>query len=169
MLINFEGKDKMSNLQKNNFNRTKSLLLNAIERLKKGKPTEQTLIKKAEDGKLKLNRSTVEKEAGLGSGALRHHQDVVDIITQSSVGGEEGKQVDILTKEIRELKYKLKKVNKINKSKIEKVKNMDVALSQQAAQQIMLMAAMLEKIPYDDREKLMKKVISNNVQNIRPI
>ena len=101
MLINFEGKDKMSNLQKNNFNRTKSLLLNAIERLKKGKPTEQTLIKKAEDGKLKLNRSTVEKEAGLGSGALRHHQDVVDIITQSSVGGEEGKQVDILTKEIR--------------------------------------------------------------------
>jgi|TARA_R110001583_G_scaffold192800_1_gene359800 hypothetical protein len=159
----------MSDLQKNNFNRTKSLLLNAVERLKKGEPTEQTLIKKAEDGKLKLNRSTVEKEAGLGSGTLRHHQDVVDIITLSCVGGEEAEQVDILTKEIRELKDKLKKVNKINKSKIEKVKNMDVALSQQAAQQIMLMAAMLEKIPYDDREQLMKKIISNNVRNIRPI
>ncbi len=159
----------MSDLKKENYNRTKSSLLSAVDRLKNGKPTEPILIEKMRKNKLKLNNLNVEKEAGCGSGALRHHKDVADLIVQSSVGGAVGEDIDVLTKQIKDVKEKLKKANKINKSKIEKVKNMDIALSQQVAQQTMLMAAMLEKIPYDDREKLMKKVISNKVQNIRSI
>lgn len=55
---------------------TKHKLLEALERLLEGKPENRELRKKAREGKLKINNSTVEKEAGLSVGSLRRHEDV---------------------------------------------------------------------------------------------
>ena len=74
--------------------KTKKALLDAIDRIKRKAYTCQELRKKSI---VKLNRSNVEKEAGLSSGALRHHSDIVEII----LGDEDDKaKISRLEKEL---------------------------------------------------------------------
>jgi hypothetical protein len=64
---------------------TKNKLIKALERLLEGKPENRDLRKKAREGKLKINNSTVEKEAGLSVGALRRHEDVQIMVKNKSL------------------------------------------------------------------------------------
>ena len=66
---------------------TKNKLIKALERLLDSDVTKlasKELRNKARQGKLKINNSNVEKEAGLSAGALRRHDDVVLMLTSSS-------------------------------------------------------------------------------------
>ena len=67
---------------------TKNKLIKALERLLDGDVTKlasKELRNKARQGKLKINNSNVEKEAGLSAGALRRHDDVVLMIKNKSL------------------------------------------------------------------------------------
>ena len=55
---------------------TRNKFLDALERLIKGQPDNRELRLKAKEEKLKINDSTVEKEAGLSVGSLRNHEDI---------------------------------------------------------------------------------------------
>ncbi|WP_259556685.1 hypothetical protein [Vibrio harveyi] len=60
---------------------SRKALLDAISRIKEQTYTHKDLRKKAV---VKLNKSNVEKEAGLSVGALRHHPDIVKVIEGAS-------------------------------------------------------------------------------------
>jgi hypothetical protein len=55
---------------------TRNKLKDALVRLIEGKPANLELRLRAKKGKLKVNDSTVEKEAGLSVGYLRNHEDI---------------------------------------------------------------------------------------------
>ncbi|MFA0026706.1 bacterioferritin comigratory protein, partial [Vibrio sp. 10N.261.49.A5] len=64
---------------------TKNKLIRALERLLESKPENRELRKKNREGKLKINNSTVEKEAGLSVGSLRRHEDVQAMVKSKSL------------------------------------------------------------------------------------
>ena len=100
---------------------TKSKLLKALERLLEGKPENRELRKKTREGKLKINNSTVEKEAGLSVGALRRHEDVQAIIKTKSlevrVSQDDSSQTpfDVLQAEVKQLNQDRTKANRQKK------------------------------------------------------
>ena len=91
---------------------TKNKLIKALERLLDGdvaKLTSREMRNKARKGKLKINKSNVEKEAGLSAGALRRHDDVVLMIKNKSLEVQVAQDettdspIEVLQKEIKSL------------------------------------------------------------------
>jgi hypothetical protein len=64
---------------------TRKTFLDALERLIKGEPDNRELRLKAKAGKLKINGSTVEQEAGLSVGSLRNHGDIKTMVKNKSL------------------------------------------------------------------------------------
>ncbi|WP_333909657.1 hypothetical protein [Vibrio sp. SCSIO 43137] len=64
---------------------TRKALLAALKRLVASKPNNRDLKIKVQNGKLKINKSNVEKEAGLSVGVLRNHPDIVELINKKSL------------------------------------------------------------------------------------
>ena len=64
---------------------TRKALIEELDRLIAGTPNDRDLRKKAQHGKLKINNSTVEKEAGLSVEALRNHADIKEMIKSNSL------------------------------------------------------------------------------------
>ncbi|HCE5202938.1 TPA: bacterioferritin comigratory protein [Vibrio parahaemolyticus] len=151
---------------------TKHKLLEALERLLEGKPENRELRKKAREGKLKINNSTVEKEAGLSVGSLRRHEDVRVMIKTKLLearGAQDGSNqtpIDVLQADIKQLKQDKTQANKKKKEYYDEAQNHKEALAVQAATHIKIVQDLMEMLPASEREKAMDKVVNTRPDNI---
>lgn len=151
---------------------TKSRLIKALERLLEGKPENRELRKKAREGKLKINNSTVEKEAELSVGALRRHDDVRVMIKTKSlearVSQDESSQtpIDVLQAEVRQLKKDKTQANKKKKEYLDLARSHEQALAIQAANHIKMVQELMEMLHESEREKAMDKVVKSRPGNL---
>ncbi|MFM2584357.1 bacterioferritin comigratory protein [Vibrio campbellii] len=154
---------------------TKKKLIDALERLLSGdvaKLSSRELRNKARKGKLKINNSSVEKEAGLSAGALRRHSDVVLMIKSKSlevqVAQDENTDspIEVLQKEIKALKGERTQANKKKKEYYDEAQSHKEALAVQAAAHIKIVQDLMEMLPASEREKAMDKVVNPRPDNI---
>ncbi|EKL9962481.1 bacterioferritin comigratory protein [Vibrio parahaemolyticus] len=154
---------------------TKKKLIDALERLLSGdvaKLTSRELRNKARKGKLKINNSNVEKEAGLSVGALRRHNDVVLMIKNKSLEVQVTQDetadspIEVLQKEIKALKGERTQANKKKKEYYDEAQSHKEALAVQAATHIKVVQELME-MPHESlREKAMDKVVNTRPNNI---
>ncbi|EGQ9137844.1 bacterioferritin comigratory protein [Vibrio parahaemolyticus] len=151
---------------------TKHKLLEALERLLEGKPENRELRKKAREGKLKINNSTVEKEAGLSVGSLRRHEDVRVMIKTKLLearGAQDGSSqtpIDVLQADIKQLKQDKTQANKKKKEYYDEAQSHKEALAVQAATHIKIVQDLMEMLPASEREKAIDKVVNARPDNI---
>ncbi|EID4388067.1 bacterioferritin comigratory protein [Vibrio vulnificus] len=154
---------------------TKKKLIDALERLLSGdvaKLTSRELRNKARKGKLKINNSSVEKEAGLSAGALRRHSDVVLMIKNKSLEAQVAQDentdspIEMLQKEIKALKGERTQANKKKKEYYDEAQSHKKALAVQAATHIKIVQDLMEMLPVSEREKAMDKVVNTRPGNI---
>ncbi|MEK2012407.1 bacterioferritin comigratory protein [Vibrio parahaemolyticus] len=148
------------------FQRTKKALFDALERLKEGKPSSLKLKIKLQKGKLKINRRTVEEEAGLSSGVLRNHDDVVRAIKQSAnqqiAAKKELPSLSEVNAEVNAaMKARLKKQTELKEEYYDETKRLTDAMDTQLTAQHELVTALFNKIPLEEHDKLFRsKVVS---------
>lgn len=154
---------------------TKSKLLKALERLLDGdiaKLTSKELRNKARKGKLKLNNSNVEKEAGLSTGALRRHNDVILMIKSKSLEVKVTQDetvdspIEVLQKEIKSLKGERAQSNKKKKEYYDEAQSHKDALAVQAATHVKVVQELMEMLHESQREEAMDKVVNARAGNI---
>ncbi|MFV8432945.1 bacterioferritin comigratory protein [Vibrio owensii] len=154
---------------------TKKKLINALERLLSGdvaKLTSRELRNKARKGKLKINNSNVEKEAGLSTGALRRHNDVVLMIRNKSLEVQVAQDktadspIEVLQKKIKVLKGEKAQANKKKKEYYDEAKSHKEALAVQAATHIKVVQELMDMLHESQREKAMDKVVNARPDNI---
>lgn len=154
---------------------TKNKLIKALERLLDGDVTKlasKELRNKARKGKLKINNSNVEKEAGLSAGALRRHDDVVLMIKNKSLEVQVAQDettdspIDVLQKEIKSLKGERAQANKKKKEYYDEVQSHKKALAVQAATHIKVVQELMDMLHESQREKAMDKIVSSRPDNI---
>ncbi|MYM57890.1 bacterioferritin comigratory protein [Vibrio sp. OCN044] len=151
---------------------TKIKLIKALERLLEGKPENRELRKKAREGKLKINNSTVEKEAGLSVGALRRHEDIRDMVKDKSLKARVAQDdssespIDFLQSEIKQLKNDKSQANKKRKEYLDLSRSHEQALAVQAANHIKIVQELMEMLHESEREKAMDKVVKAIPDNL---
>ena len=154
---------------------TKNKLIKALERLLDGDVTKlasKELRNKARQGKLKINNSNVEKEAGLSAGALRRHDDVVLMIKNKSLEVQVAQDettdspIDVLQKEIQSLKGERAQANKKKKEYYDEAQSHKEALAIQAATHIKVVQELMDMLHESQREKAMDKIVSSRPDNI---
>ncbi|ANQ27020.1 bacterioferritin comigratory protein [Vibrio natriegens] len=154
---------------------TKNKLIKALERLLDGdvtKLTSKEVRNKARKGKLKINNSNVEKEAGLSAGALRRHNDVVLMIKNKSLEVQVTKDettaspVEVLQKEIKSLKGERAQANKKKKEYYDEAQSHKDALASQVATHIKIVQELMDMLHESQREKAMDKVVNARPDNI---
>lgn len=154
---------------------TKNKLIKALERLLDGDVTKlasKELRNKARQGKLKINNSNVEKEAGLSAGALRRHDDVVLMIKNKSLEVQVAQDettdspIDVLQKEIQSLKGERAQANKKKKEYYDEAQSHKEALAVQAATHIKVVQELMDMLHESQREKAMDKIVSSRPDNI---
>lgn len=151
---------------------TKNKLIKALERLLEGKPENRELRKKVREGKLKINNSNVEKEAGLSVGALRRHEDIRVMVKNKSlearVTQDDSAQspIDVLQAEIEQLKSDKTQANKREKKNYDLANSHESALSIQAASHIKMVQELMGMLHESQREKAMDKVVKAGPDNI---
>ncbi|HCE3307785.1 bacterioferritin comigratory protein [Vibrio parahaemolyticus] len=154
---------------------TKKKLIDALERLLSGdvaKLTSRELRNKARKGKLKINNSNVEKEAGLSAGALRRHNDVVLMIKNKSLEVQVNQDetadspIEVLQKEIKALKGERTQANKKKKEYYDEAQSHKDAFAVQAATHIRIVQELMGMLHESQREKAMDKVVNAQPDNI---
>lgn len=151
---------------------TKYKLIKALERLLEGTPENRELRKKSREGKLKINNSTVEKEAGLSVGALRRHEDIQVIIKNKSLEARAAQDdssqspVDVLQAEMKQLKTEKTQANKKKKKYLDLARSHEQALAIQAANHIKVVQELMEMLHESEREKAMDKVVKARPDNL---
>ncbi|MCB5461748.1 bacterioferritin comigratory protein [Vibrio lentus] len=154
---------------------TKKKLIDALERMLSGdvaKLTSRELRNKARKGKLKINNSSIEKEAGLSAGALRRHNDVVLMIKNKSLEVQVAQDkntdspIEVLQKEIKALKGEQTQANKKKKEYYDEAQSHKEALATQAAIHVKVVQELMEMLPASEREKAMDKVVNTRPDNI---
>ncbi|MFT5297241.1 MAG: hypothetical protein ACI9YH_003272 [Colwellia sp.] len=157
----------------------------AIQRIVNGIPTNKVLKNR---NNLKLNQSTVEKEAGLSVSALKHHGDILTEIDNINSpiaettlatlesNSNETVKVYLLNKKIETLKEQKKSAIKAKKAAIDlnkeylaaiaKLKYDNNALHSHHAQ---VVSAMFEIIPLDKLGQFVSKVNLGQNDNVIPI
>ncbi|WP_348225534.1 bacterioferritin comigratory protein [Vibrio parahaemolyticus] len=154
---------------------TKKKLIEALERLLSGdvaKLTSKELRNKARKGKLKINNSNVEKEAGLSAGALRRHGDVVLMIKNKSlevqVAQDEATDspIEVLQKEIKALKGERTQANKKKKEYYDEAQSHKEAFAVQAAIHVKVVQELMDMLHESQREKAMDKIVSARLDNV---
>ncbi|HHY0592259.1 TPA: bacterioferritin comigratory protein [Vibrio parahaemolyticus] len=154
---------------------TKKKLIDALERLLSGdvaKLTSRELRNKARKGKLKINNSSVEKEAGLSAGALRRHSDVVLMIKNKSlevqVAQDENSDspIEVLQKEIKALKSERTQAHKKKKEYYDEAQSHKEALAVQAATHVKVVQELMDMLHESQREKAMDKIVSTCLDNV---
>ena len=154
---------------------TKNKLIKALERLLDGdvtKLTSRELRNKARKGKLKINNSNVEKEAGLSAGALRRHNDVVLMIKNKSLEVQVAQDetadspIEVLQKEIKVLKGERAQANQKKKEYYDEAQSHKDALAVQAATHIKVVQELMEMLHESQREKAMDKVVKARPDNL---
>ncbi|MEZ9589609.1 bacterioferritin comigratory protein [Vibrio breoganii] len=154
---------------------TKKKLIEALERLLSGdvaKLTSKELRNKARKGKLKINNSNVEKEAGLSAGALRRHGDVVLMIKNKSlevqVAQDEATDspIEVLQKEIKALKGERTQANKKKKECYDEAQSHKEALATQASIHVKVVQELMDMLHESQREKAMDKIVAARSDNV---
>ncbi len=151
---------------------TRNKLLDALERLIEGKPDNRELRLKAKEGKLKINDSTVEKEAGLSVGSLRNHGDIKGMIKTKSLTNrveksESGESpIELLEGEVKKLKRDRTQANKKKAEYFELAKSHKKALAAQATNHIKMVQELMEMIPIYERERAMDKIVKTRPDNV---
>ena len=154
---------------------TKNKLIKALERLLDSDVTKlasKELRNKARKGKLKINNSNVEKEAGLSAGALRRHDDVILMIKNKSLEVQVAQDettdspIDVLQKEIQSLKGERAQANKKKKEYYDEAQSHKEALAVQAATHIKVVQELMDMLHESQREKAMDKIVSSRPDNI---
>jgi hypothetical protein len=151
---------------------TREKLVDALERLIEGKPDNRELRLKAKEGKLKINDSTVEKEAGLSVGSLRNHGDIKDMVKAKSLKNrvEQSESaespIELLEGEVKKLKRDRTQANKKKTKYFELAKSHKKALAAQATNHIKMVQELMEMIPVYEREKAMDKIVRTRPDNI---
>jgi hypothetical protein len=151
---------------------TRKALIEALERLVDGTPNNLKLRKKARIGKLKINNSTVEKEAELSVGALRRHDDIKDMITKKSLNTQVEKsdsansEIDLLLQQNKKLISDKTSLNHLKEKYFSESKAHIEALSRQAAIHIKMVQELMDMIPEIEREKAMDKVVKARPDNL---
>lgn len=151
---------------------TKNKLVKALDRLLEGKPENRELRKKNRDGKLKINNSTVEKEAGLSVGALRRHEDVRVMVKNKSLEARAAQDdssqspIDVLQAEVKQQKTDKTRANKKKKEYLDLARNHEQALAIQAANHIKVVQELMEMLHESEREKAMDKVVKARPDNL---
>ena len=147
---------------------SRKALLDAISRIKEQTYTHKDLKKK---NVVKLNKSNVEKEAGLSGGALRHHPDVVDLIENPSANeNHSDDDVASLTEKVDKLKAlngELKAESARNEKDAEQAQK---TLKEYQSEYHQTVTALFFKIPIDEREEAIKSLddssLNGDVTNI---
>jgi hypothetical protein len=151
---------------------TRKNLVDALERLIKGEPDNRDLRLKAKAGKLKINDSTVEKEAGLSVGSLRNHGDIKTMVKNKSlnkrVEQSESAQsaIELLQEEVKKLKRDRTQANKKKAEYLKLARSHETALVAQAAGHIKMVQELMEMLPVYEREKAMDKVVRTRPDNV---
>ncbi len=151
---------------------TKNKLVKALERLLEGKPENRELRKKDRKGKLKINNSTVEKEAGLSVGSLRRHEDVQIMVKNKSLearatqDGSGKSTIDVLQTEVKQLKSEKTQANKKKKEYLDLSRSHEEALARQAAIHIKIVQDLMGMLHESEREKAMDKVVKARPDNL---
>jgi len=151
---------------------TRIKLVDALGRLIAGNPDNRELRLKAKEGKLKVNDSTVEKEAGLSVGSLRNHGDIKDMVKAKSlnkrVEQSESAQssIELLQEEVKKLKKDKTQANKKKNEYFKLGESHKAALAVQAANHIKMVQELMEMIPINEREKAMDKIVRTRPDNV---
>ncbi|MCT8986368.1 hypothetical protein [Shewanella phaeophyticola] len=151
---------------------TKNKLVKALERLIEGEPENRELRKKAREGKLKINNSAVEKEAGLSVGSLRRHEDVQIMVKNKSLevrvtlDGSGKSPVEVLQAEVKKLKSEKTQANNKKKEYLDLSRSHEKALARQAAIHIKIVQDLMGMLHESQREKAMDKVVKARPDNL---
>ncbi len=147
---------------------SRKALLDAISRIKEQTYTHKDLKKK---NVVKLNKSNVEKEAGLSVGALRHHPDIVKLIENPSANkNHSDDDVASLTEKVDKLKAlngELKAESARDKKDAEQAQK---TLKEYQSEYHQTVTALFFKMPIDEREEAIKSLddssLNGDVTNI---
>lgn len=147
---------------------SRKALLDAISRIKEQTYTHKDLRKK---NVVKLNKSNVEKEAGLSAGALRHHPDIVEVIQGVSPNNNHSADdVASLTEKVDKLEAsnrELKAESTRDKKDAEQAKK---TLKEYQSEYHQTVTALFFKIPINEREEVIKSLddssLNGDVTNI---
>jgi hypothetical protein len=151
---------------------TKNKLLRALERLLNDEPDNRELRIKARSGKLKINNSNVEKEAGLSVGALRRHEDIQILVTNKSLearttqSSSSTSPIELLQVEVKKLKSEMTRANKKKKEYLDLSRNHEEALARQAAIHIKIVQDFMGMLHESEREKAMDMVVKASPDNL---
>ena len=151
---------------------TRNALINALNRLIQGEPTNIELKKKLRENKLKINNNSVEKEAGLSVGALRNHPDIKKVIEEKSLKAKVDSsesatsKIELLLLENKKLKSEKTQLNKLKTKHLADTRKSEKAFAEQAARHISMIKNLMEMIPASEREKAMDKVVNARADNI---
>jgi len=151
---------------------TRNALINALNRLIQGEPTNIELKKKLRENKLKINNNSVEKEAGLSVGALRNHPDIKKVIEEKSLKAKVDSsesatsKIELLLLENKKLKSEKTQLNKLKTKHLADTRKSEKAFAEQAARHISMIKNLMEMIPASEREKAMDKVVNARAGNI---
>lgn len=152
----------------------------AMARIIEGVPTSRKLKKRAN---LKLNQSTVEEEAGLTVGSLRHHEKILKEIeaynfpkaeSESYKGSDENagrlkrenEKLRLQRKKALKEKLLAKKKKQEQLEKINKLTDENILLHERTAEVI---SALFYSIPQEDRQDLFEKSFKLTSENVVPI
>lgn len=151
---------------------TRLSLIDALNRLLKGEPTNFELKKKARQGKLKVNNNTVEKEAGLSVGSLRNHPDIKEMIKSRSLTAKVANSetaasaIELLEQENKTLKREKTHLTKLKSKHLADSRKSEYELAKQAAIHIKIVQELMEMIPESQREAAMDKVVNTRPDNV---
>lgn len=151
---------------------TRKKLVDALERLIEGTPDNRELRLKAKAGKLKINDSTVEKEAELSVGSLRNHGDIKTMVKNKSlnkrVEQSESAQssIELLEEEVKKLKKEKTQSNKKKTEYHNLAKSHKKSLAAQVTTHIKMMQELMEMIPVYERERAMDKIVRTRPDNV---
>ncbi|WP_024604937.1 MULTISPECIES: hypothetical protein [unclassified Pseudoalteromonas] len=151
---------------------TRNALINALNRLIQGEPTNIELKKKLRENKLKINNNSVEKEAGLSVGALRNHPDIKKVIEEKSLKAKVDSsesatsKIELLLLENKKLKSEKTQLNKLKTKHLADTRKSEKAFAEQAARHISMIKNLMEMISASEREKAMDKVVNARADNI---
>lgn len=154
---------------------TKKDLRDALQRLVSGCPEKPELKEKLKKGTLKINNSSVEKEAGKGNQSLKRHQDVKDEILQASqkpntetvtvTSNSDDVKSNPLYKDIEKKLSKAKEKNKTLKTELTSIKEQltrkEALLQDRAIHHDEIIAALWGAIPRELIDQDLIKEIEN--------
>ncbi|MFM5366848.1 hypothetical protein ACET85_13640 [Aeromonas veronii] len=149
------------NLRATEKEKTKQSLREAIERLKSGNVTAKTLLGKKN---IKINRLTVEIEAGMSKGSLRHHPDIVaEINALAGLASQSALPEEKSVTPVEELKKKIALKDGLRKQYYDELLATREAMKTQLEAQHELVVALFDKIPLEVRNGLFESAQGVNV------